>query len=340
MAFPTHPRVKKLRRQKAWRWAIGVILIVMVSTSIWYSQNTFGSSSSKTYVLTIDAAEFSLQCEEVTVGECLHKDAVAVFERDYLSPTMTTPMEAGMHVIIRRAIPVQFVDVVGEKQRIYSHGTRVADVLAEMNIVLGTNKRVTPDANSWLESDMEIRILAEREEKYTKTVTIPFEKEQKKDVALTIGKQVIEQKGENGKKEETYRLIYIGDELKEKKLLKTEILTEPRTEIVRVGTKLPDHTETIAEGKASFYSASLDGSLTATGKTINLKELVAAHKTLPFGSVVKVTNVTNGKSVIVRIVDRGPYIAGRVIDLTPAAFAEIAPLSSGVVNVRLDLIVD
>ena len=155
-----------------------------------------------------------------------------------------------------------------------------------------------------------------------------------------IGKQVVEKKGVLGKKEETYRLIYIGDTLKEKKLLNTEIIAEPQEEVIRVGTKLPNHTETIGEGKASFYSANLDGSLTATGAPIHLKELVAAHKTLPFGSLVRVTNVSNGKSVVVRIVDRGPYIAGRVIDLTPAAFAQIAPLSSGVVSVRLDLVVD
>ncbi len=64
--------------------------------------------------------------------------------------------------------------------------------------------------------------------------------------------------------------------------------------------------------------------------------LMAAHKTLPFGTLVKVTNVDNGKSVTVTIRDRGPYVDGRIIDLSDTAFKEIAPIGRGVVNVRIE----
>ena len=70
------------------------------------------------------------------------------------------------------------------------------------------------------------------------------------------------------------------------------------------------------KGIASIYA--YDGEKTANGERANPKGLTAAHKTLPFGSKVRVTNQRNGKSVVVRINDRGPFVRGRVIDLTPA----------------------
>ena len=66
--------------------------------------------------------------------------------------------------------------------------------------------------------------------------------------------------------------------------------------------------------------------------------MTAAHKTLPFGTKVKVTNLSNGKSVVVRINNRGPYVKGRVIDLSTAAFGAIESLNAGVTSVKLEII--
>src|SRR4051812_31290366 len=71
------------------------------------------------------------------------------------------------------------------------------------------------------------------------------------------------------------------------------------------------------EGVASHYGRS-SGSKTANGESLNEGALTAAHKSLPFGTKVRVTNTRNGKSVVVRINDRGPFVSGRIIDLTPA----------------------
>jgi rare lipoprotein A len=76
-------------------------------------------------------------------------------------------------------------------------------------------------------------------------------------------------------------------------------------------------------GLAAVYSDRLNGRKTASGERYNRNHLTAAHKTLPFGSLVKVTNVKNQKSVTVRINDRGPTQAGRILDLSPAAAAKI-----------------
>ena len=83
-------------------------------------------------------------------------------------------------------------------------------------------------------------------------------------------------------------------------------------------------------GNASWYALY---SQTASGEQMNPAELTAAHRTLPFGTKLKVTNQKNGKSVIVRINDRGPFIKGRVIDLSKGAARQLGFISSGVANI-------
>ena len=94
-----------------------------------------------------------------------------------------------------------------------------------------------------------------------------------------------------------------------------------------VDAKEPTRSEA---GIASIYSTE-SGSGTASGQRLNPEALTAAHRTLPFGTQVRVTNRTNGKSIVVTINDRGPFISGRVIDLTPAGgralgFSGLAPV--------------
>lgn len=95
------------------------------------------------------------------------------------------------------------------------------------------------------------------------------------------------------------------------------------------------HTET---GQASYYADKFQGRKTANGEIYKASQKTAAHRTLPFGSKVKVTNVRNGKSVVVRINDRGPFIRGRIIDLSRSAFARIGNTSEGLLNVRIEVI--
>lgn len=83
---------------------------------------------------------------------------------------------------------------------------------------------------------------------------------------------------------------------------------------------------------ASFYGGRLHGSMTASGERFNQNDFTAAHKQLPFGTKVKVTNPENGKSVMVRINDRGPYVKGRVIDLSTASFKAIEDPNKGIIK--------
>jgi len=91
-------------------------------------------------------------------------------------------------------------------------------------------------------------------------------------------------------------------------------------------------------GGASFYANKYQSRRTASGERFDQRAATAAHRSLPFGSTVRVTNLDNGRQVVVRINDRGPFIRGRVIDLSRSAFARIADTRLGVVDVRIDVL--
>ncbi|WXL26679.1 septal ring lytic transglycosylase RlpA family protein [Ectopseudomonas mendocina] len=89
------------------------------------------------------------------------------------------------------------------------------------------------------------------------------------------------------------------------------------------------------EGMASYYGAQHHGKKTASGEPFNQYALTAAHRTLPFGTKVRVTNLRNNKSVVVRINDRGPHIRKRIIDLSYQAAKELDMLRDGIAPVRI-----
>ena len=106
-----------------------------------------------------------------------------------------------------------------------------------------------------------------------------------------------------------------------------------------VPMKSPAHMIGYTEsGKASFYAMKYQFRQTASGERFNQYSDTAAHKSLPFGAKVRVTNSKNGQSVIVKINDRGPFIKGRIIDLSRSAFAAIGNLDSGVIEVKIEVI--
>ena len=91
-------------------------------------------------------------------------------------------------------------------------------------------------------------------------------------------------------------------------------------------------------GFASFYADAFDGKMTANGEIYNMYELTAAHKTYPFNTMIRVVNLANNKTVIVRINDRGPFIEGRIIDLSLGAATQLGMDKTGVQEVRLEII--
>jgi rare lipoprotein A len=95
---------------------------------------------------------------------------------------------------------------------------------------------------------------------------------------------------------------------------------------------------TLEEGIASWYGGKFQGRLTASGEVFDTNLLTAAHKTLPFGAIVRVTNLANGLATVVKINDRGPFVEGRIIDLSRAAAEQIDMVGTGTATVTLEVL--
>lgn len=118
--------------------------------------------------------------------------------------------------------------------------------------------------------------------------------------------------------------------------VKTETLKELSDSIMLYKGKFKPYK---TKAHASYYGDRFNGRRTASGRIFNMNKLTAAHKKLPFGTIVRVTNEKNGKSVIVEIIDRGPFVKGREIDLSKKAFFTISNTSdAGYINATLEVL--
>lgn len=99
-------------------------------------------------------------------------------------------------------------------------------------------------------------------------------------------------------------------------------------------TPLPAQTQ---RGKATYYSRRATGARTASGERLHHDSLTCAHRTYPFGTLLKVTNLSNGKEVVVRVTDRGPFVRGRIIDLSWRAAKQLGILAQGVATVKVEV---
>lgn len=112
---------------------------------------------------------------------------------------------------------------------------------------------------------------------------------------------------------------------------------QPTTEVTEPPASAPQAT-VLGQGSASYYAAKFNGRRTASGERFDNGDMTAAHRTLPFGSRVRVTNPANGRSVVVRINDRGPFTRGRLIDVSRAAAEELGMIARGHAHVELALV--
>jgi len=121
---------------------------------------------------------------------------------------------------------------------------------------------------------------------------------------------------------------------------KTSFVTNRRVAVTKkhipfASEKNAGETQAASHGLASFYT---EGTQTANGEKFDTQELTAAHRTLPFGTRLRVTNVATGRSVTVRVNDRGPFVPGRVVDVSYAAAETLGMVGGGVAKVKLDVV--
>jgi uncharacterized protein YabE (DUF348 family) len=230
---------------------------------------------------------------------------------------------SGMTLFVEREKKIS-IKADGETKESVTYRRTVAEAVEEAGIFVKEEDIVKPDRETVF--DREVRISVTRVEIKEETVEkkIAFETVEKEDDELSFRKRIVTQKGENGVRSYRYRVSYHDGKEVGRKLLGNEITKEPIKEIVTQGTYVK--TGKSHRGAASWYAW--------TGT------MAAANPWLPMGSYVKVTNMDNGKSVIVKINDRGPFVPGRIIDLDKVAFQKIASIGAGVINVKMEEIVN
>ncbi len=133
---------------------------------------------------------------------------------------------------------------------------------------------------------------------------------------------------------------FLGSQEKLRVLVDANNIRDPNE--IRIGQRLliplKSDKDYYQVGNASWYGADFQGRKTASGKRFNMHNYTAAHRTLPMGTKVRVINLKNGRVVIVKINDRGPYIKGRIIDLSYAAAKSLEMIRSGVTRVKVEVI--
>ena len=112
----------------------------------------------------------------------------------------------------------------------------------------------------------------------------------------------------------------------------------PRFTSERFAKPTIDNYSIIEDGIASYYAEEFNGKQTSSGEIYDMNQMTAAHQTLPFNTRVQITNLDNGKSIVVRINDRGPFKDNRIIDLSYAAAKSLGMISAGTAKVRLEVL--
>ena len=255
-----------------------------------------------------------------TTQEMLDALAVRVYPEDKVFAFPDPELGLGSHLRVYRAQPVLIKDGTLEKL-VRTWSSTVEQILTEQSIELEEKDAVEPDKQDLIQVGSELPVITitrVEESQVSTTQTIDYKTEYKDDSELEKGIQKTEQIGKKGTLKKTYLIHKENNKEVSRKLVDQTVTKEPVAEIIRRGTKIVSY----GSGQASWYGG--------------VPAMTAAHRTLPMGTKVKVINVATGSSVVVTIADRGPFIAGRVIDLSGDAFSKIASKGSGVASVRLE----
>ena len=255
----------------------------------------------------------------LTVEEFLNTEKITLNEKDLVFPDKTTPLFPGNIIKIQRAKKL-IISVDKEQKEIFGFRKTVGEIIIENDLNIREEDLVKPERKTLAYNNEEVKITrVEIKEEIIKK-DIDFKTIEKEDDKLSWRTKKVEVTGEKGIKEIRYEVAYHDGKEVSRKVKETVITKEPVDKVVTQGTYVKlgkSHT-----GLASWYAH--------TGT------MAAANPWLPMGSYVKVTNKDNGKSVIVKINDRGPFGPNRIIDLDKVAFEQIASLGQGVANIKME----
>ena len=250
-----------------------------------------------------------------TVDDVLEQINLRADQSARVFPSRGASVEEGDMIVYREAINVRVV-AGGQNREVITNETDVSGLLSNLGIAVDQDDEVTPPVSTPLAPGMQIRVVSVEVERVVEQQEVPFATEVQESNDYMVGYSKVLRAGEPGLVSRTFEIRTENGREVARTLVNSRQVRPPVRQLVVEGTR-PPRSES---GIASWYQR--------TG-------MVAAHKTLPFGTEVRVTNVANGRTVTVVINDRGPYIDGRIIDLSDDAFAALAPLGTGTINVRI-----
>lgn len=362
--LPADAPTTRRRHRRPLRWAVALGLVgIAAGVGAWW-----WSTYDEVEVL-VDGRHVGFRTRAETVGGVLREKDIALEAHDRVSPPLPAGVAEATRVRVVRAHPVA-VEVNGAVRTVWTTGETVGQMLEELGrvgdlveptadtaladtrlVVLRDGKQVTvisdgaertfltpaatvgellEDAGIALDGDDQVTPGrdAELSEVLTVEVTrvetdltveehgIPFTTLRREDGSLLRGQIRTVQDGRSGLERVEYRLTSHDGTVVDREVVSRSVVRQPLNRVLAVGTKVTD----TATGKASWFSG-------APG--------TCAHRTLPMGTQVSVTNAANGRSVVCRVADRGPFVDGRVIDLSYDTFSQIADPGAGVITVRL-----
>jgi resuscitation-promoting factor RpfB len=250
-----------------------------------------------------------------TVDQVLEQINVRSERHAYVQPSRGATVEHGDVIIYRPAMEVR-LRADGHSREVISNAEDVGTLLDSLGVRLDRADRVEPRRHTPLEQGLAIRVVRVEHRLAVEESPVPYGTQVRYSRELLQGIRRLERGGAPGLRRTTFEVRLENGREVARRELRSRVVRKPLDQVIVEGTR-PPHVST---GEASWYHR--------TG-------LVAAHPSLPFGTQVKVTKMATGRTVVVVINDRGPYIGGRVIDLSDDAFARIAPLGAGAVPVRL-----
>lgn len=320
-----------------------LILLLLVSGFV-YQQ-----TAAKEVTLVVDYESQTVVTGAKTVGQLLDENGLYVRGRDELSPGTDERIVRGMVISLRKAFPV-FLHADGQTALVYTTAESTSELLDDLGVSVALEDRVEPSLRSTLSHGSEIFITRVSTSLISEEVSIPFKTEQKNDPTLPRGKKKVTVQGRVGTLLKTY-VVVLADGIEESRQLTEEKrLREPINGVVLIGTADAEPMVTasarggevtgIIEGIASWYGKGdgFDGARTASGEVFNRNDYTAAHPTLAFGTRLRVTFLKTGRSVEVRVNDRGPFGKNRIIDLSMAAAEAIGLRSAGIGKVSVEIL--
>lgn len=276
----------------------------------------------KPITLLLDGKPRRVIVTGLTIEEVLREIEVRGSLHDMVKPSRASRVVAGMTITYRRAVAVSVVHD-DRTDRVITNATTVGRVLKEMSITLGGLDKLVPSASARPKAGMRIRVLRVGTRKEVRDFEVDYKTILKRDRSLEYGRRREVQDGKPGLRRVVFLTKYVDGRRVSRRLVADAVVRTPRHRVIAIGTAFPGCAcdKGTQMGKGTWYGEA-DG-------------LSAAHRTLPMGTVVRVENLDNGRWVNVVIRDRGPYGQDRIIDLSDEAFRRLAPLSKGVIRVRI-----